>query len=253
MTEEQEQVQEEITNEEMTPETKTYTQEELDAYVSALKEESKQEAWKQYQGLQTKYNKLYEENKRLSTQTTPQSGVNPELLEVMKSQADGDPEQLERIRRLGIQLEQEKQSLAQKQRQQMIEEENTDQRKQLDDKIREAGFDPTDDMFVDVDESFVNASMITGNFDIVHRKLDRVLKSVKKPEVESEERKKERAKREQEEQGNLRSPERIAPSAISKRIPNKREDLNDFIKGLTDEEYAEMRPKIDEAMRSGKL
>jgi len=224
----------------------TYTKEQYDLLAQAIREEEQEK----YKGIQRVVSQKDKEIQSLKTQPqNPQSGVTTGMIDLMKKQADGDPETLSNIRTLEVQLAQERQNLEAQQRQNAVLQENQAEKAKFDAKIIAAGFDPNDDLFIDVDESFEQASIVTGRFDLVERKLDRILKANKKTtaKVETEKEKEERIERQVQEKYGLNTPEKVSPSAGSARIPTKRESLAKYVKSLSTLEYAEQKDKIDAA------
>jgi len=169
--------EEEVVGAEVEP--KAYTQEELDALRAEAMELGKAEAFKEYQGIQRTVTKQDRKIKELEgrlaqPQTSADRRVMSGMLEELDRQAKeaygSDPEAQSRIARLRGQLLEEEQMQARQAYTQQY-------REKLDQKIKEAGFDPSDDMFADVDEAFDVAYAIDGKFERAERKLDRILKS----------------------------------------------------------------------------
>ena len=166
-------------------EPKAYTQEELDALRAEAMELGKAEAFKEYQGIQRTVTKQDRKIKELEgrlaqPQTSADRRVMSGMLEELDRQAKeaygSDPEAQSRIAKLRGQLLEEE-------RLQAVQTYTQQWRGKLDQKIKEAGFDPGDDMFADVDEAFDVAYAIDGKFERAERKLDRILKATPKKEI----------------------------------------------------------------------
>ena len=164
---------------------KTYTQEELDVLRAEAMEQGRAEALEKYQGIQRgiaiKEKRIKELERRLARpQTSADRRVMSGMLEELDRQAKeaygSDPEAQSRIARLRGQLLEEEQMQARQTYTQQW-------RGKLDQKIKEAGFDPSSDMFADVDEAFDVAYAIDGKFERAERKLDRILKATPKKEI----------------------------------------------------------------------
>lgn len=153
---------------------------DLDAFRAEIEsrfEEKEKQFQKQYQGLQkvvAKKDKEIQELKGKST-TSPYKRI----IEEMEQSEYADPSRLQRLRAELEAAENEErmnQALAYAQ----------GEKEKLTKQIEEAGFDPEDDMFVDVDIAYDNAFYGNGDFSKAQKKLNQILKQNKKevPKVE---------------------------------------------------------------------
>lgn len=218
--------------------------EELEKLLTAAEERGEAKALEKYQGIQRTISKKDTEIERLKNQLgEPQpSGTRrtlTALLEEMEKRGEeygSDPSSQGRISQLKSELAREEQLEYQKGVARKV-------RSELDQKIRDAGRDPSDEMFESVNEAFEDAADWHGKFDRAERKLDRILtqaKPMELPKVEPpEDRQKainEAARQMLEEKGQLVS-ETGGPSASSGSFQQFEKD---YIEGkVPPEEYAE--------------
>lgn len=227
--------------------TRTYTQEELDAETARVR----QEELEKYQGIQRTIAKKDQEIERLRKQAPEPTSSDDRIAEIILQEKKRRQAELGEVDPTIPQLEAE---LAERKRRaaqatQFAKQEAIvkDERAKLDKKITDAGLDPNDDRFLDVDESFNLAAAYTGNFEIANKKLDRILKQVK-PKGENVEKPKEgeteaekidrlaeeKARKMLEEKGLL-TTETGGPSASS---PSVAEARAKFARGEITEEEA---------------
>ncbi len=162
----------------------TPTQEEIDAMLLKARDEGKADAQQEYQGIQRtvakKDLKIQELEKLTSQPKTPISGkFNEELLGILEAQQTQLGESNPRIAELKRQIILEKQRETQQTRYQVQDAISGEEREELDETIRDAGFDPSDPIFAEVNKAFENARDNTGMFERAHRKLAVVLKTAK--------------------------------------------------------------------------
>ena len=154
--------------------TKTYTQEELDAERESVRAEE----LLKYKGIQKTIAKKDQRIQELEGAQAPPASSNKTLskvIEEMERRAGADyvedPAAQSRISALKAELVREEQLQSQ-------ETTIKQKRLELNQKIADAGFDPSDDRFLEVDEAF-DLATFDGKFERVDKRLARVLKSVK--------------------------------------------------------------------------
>ena len=247
---------------------KTYSQEDLDAYLNAQKEEieatAKSVAWEKYQGIQktlSEKDQIIKGFQAGKTQPQTPSTLQQGMLELLKAQAreSGDEAQIARIATLEQAVTREASNLQYQGEVKKYQDEHETHRGELDRKIKEAGFDPNDDMFLDVTEALENA-YDHRNYGLVDRKLERILKTnpkqkESKPEVETEEKMRERIERDVLEKHGLLKPEKVSPSGSGKASYTLAEfrARETEIRNLPSSERAEARQELKEAYTEGRV
>lgn len=152
---------------------KTFTQEDWDAAKAELEERVRQEEFVKYQGLQKVISKKDAEIERLAKQpsnTKTMTTVVDELERLSQSAYESDPASQARISTLKTQLAAEEQRAYQEN----IIHQNQER---INQEIKSAGYDPTDDRFEGVWDMFEVAS-VDGVFTRVDRKLEKVLNKI---------------------------------------------------------------------------
>lgn len=256
--------------EETSPETQTitHTQEELDALLVQAKEAGKQELEKQYKGIQnvvSKKDKRIEELEGQATQLPTSNPVVKGILDEIERQGreygEGDTNAQARIASLRNQLAQEEAKQMQAKQVQYQENFSKQEREKLDKVITEAGLDPSDDMFTDVDEAFLMAKNYLGpeGFEIAHRKLTRILKNAKPPvkSKETEDKHKaevdEAAREELEKRGLLKAPPG-GPSGGAGKTYKSEEMLKTLDPStMTPQEISQQVKELAKAEREGRI
>ncbi len=250
------------------PQTKTLTQAELDEIIRKARDEELQK----YKGIQRTIAKREDEiatlKRKLSEPKESKSSLatNEIILADMKARQTETGEANPRIAQLEAMLadERRKESLAKQQ--QAVEDYTQTWRDKLEEKIVQSGFTPNDEKFDDIWESFDMHYTVDGKFEHVEKKLDRILKGVTK-EVNTEkttnqpvdEVEKKIQVRLQEEkrkwmkEHNILEVETGQPSASSRNIPTKREELVSYVDGLSSEDYKKIKPEIDKLIKEGKI
>ena len=191
---EQEQVAE-ITElpEEETPEpqeVKTFTQEEVDA----IREEIKREEQRSIKGLQrvvSKKDQQIQELRRRPAHVEDTTTIELQLQSARDAEAERrttDGEYAKKdpaIPRLEAELARRIAAQETAKMKDYRESIISGEREKLETRITEAGFDPDDERFEDAFEMW-DISKLDGQFDRAHRKLDRILKTIKTPEAKAE-------------------------------------------------------------------
>jgi len=247
------------------PETKSYTQEELDAFV----EQAKQEEFQKYQGIQRTVAKKDQELEQLRRQA-PQAIPNTTLkgivdeIERLQTREDysPDPASQSRIAQLKGEIVREEQRVAQQQAYAQMDAIANQWRERLDQKIRDAGFDPSDDKFDGVNDAFTIANSVDGKFEKAEARLDRILGKAKptqetKPK-ESEEEKINRLADEKYTQKlkdeGLYKTDTGSPSGAGSAIPTNMANFKKWIENVPQDVYEKQYAKdIEEMMRQGKI
>ena len=241
---------------------KTYTQEELDAFTKTAKEEAEAEAWEKYQGIQKTLNEKDLIIKGLQSKPQPPTTSTPPttslMLGLMKKQAEdsGDQEALARISQIEVATQQEQARLDYQARLKQQQAETNQKREEFEQKIKQAGLDPTDEMFDPTWDAFELADMRDGNWGKAENRLDRIL-SKNKPEGakgETEEQMRERIERETQEKLGLNKPEGAKPSGSSTSIPTNIEEFRKWIASMSQEEYEEnYAAEVNKMRRQGEI
>lgn len=212
-----EEIQEEETPTQETVEDKLSKLEERLAKAESLAEEKD----KGFRTLQQKYDRLYK-----SRTETPEdsSGITKKLTDEIeqlgKATYQDDPNAQARIIALKSEvanIERDQARKAQLKKQESLAQEARDE---LEDKIRDAGYDPDDENFDSVWDKWELASLADGKFERAENKLSRILSKMKPKEeekkpVEDEEKMRERIKREILEEYNLNPKEKVKPKGSS--------------------------------------
>lgn len=225
------------------PET-MYSQSQVNAYLKEVQEEAKVEAWEKYQGIQRTLTekdrkiKEYEANLQKPTQPNVLSSLTKitEELERQASQSD-DPTAPTRIAQLKAEIRKEEERVAYEAQVKQWQSSAAMERMNLEQRIKEAGFDPNDDMFADVFESWELSAILDQRYDRAERKLDRIIKKAPKPEkkeVETEAQVRERLTREIYEKEGLTGREKATPSAGTPTLA-----------GISREKIAELSQTVD--------
>lgn len=158
------------------PQEKTFTQEEVEAGLSRLREEE----IKKYQGLQKVVSRKDQQIEQLKQSPKPQSKVTNKLIDEIEHLARNSDDGLASTNRIAA-LKQE-----------LVKEENiaqgeafaNDWHSKINQKIIDAGYDPNDDAFVDVEEAYQTAYYSHGKFELAEKKADRILKSLQPTKTE---------------------------------------------------------------------
>jgi len=223
--------------EEETPveaQTKTYTQEELEAQIAQAKEEEQNK----YKGYQRVVSAREREIERLKMQVAqPTSHADELLLEELEARQTELGETNPRIAKLRAEIAKEKQREAQQAQIQWQERMTQEWRDKFDQRIKEAGLDPDNEKFDDFHDAFEDAQE-DGRFGKAERKLNRILatKPKEKPVTDDKYAKllDEEKRKWMEEQGLLVT-NAGGPSASS---PSVKEATAKFARGELTEEQA---------------
>ena len=225
--EKEEQVEEKQPEGEVLPQTKTFTQEEMDVLVAQARDEEKEV----YKGIQRTVSAKDEEIKRLRESGKPQSdnsGLGQVMLDEMKaSQEFGTVNP--RVAQLESLLSTEKTKQARAEATQRGDEITREYRTKLNKKIGDIGLDPSDERFDDVWDTFEIAYAVDGKFERAEKKLDRILTKVK-PEEKTKETTEDEVKRLAKEmsdtflkEGGYLSLNEDGPSATTKKFEEVRD------------------------------
>jgi len=162
---------------------KTFTQEEVDA----IKAEIKREEQRSIKGLQRVVSKKDDVIRELKQRpSAPEDTTSIEyILQMAKSNKGEYGENDPLIPTLEAELNRRKQVAKNAEIETYKESIITGEREKLEAQITEAGFDPEDERFEDAFDMW-DVSKLDGKFERAHRKLDRILKTVKLPEVKEE-------------------------------------------------------------------
>ena len=146
----------------------TFTKEEVAALLL-----EKEKAYKGLQGVISNKDKQIDELRRRETVPAPNKTMNAmlELLEKDEGGYSEDPIRQAKIKALKEQLTREEQLQAQ-------ENYIRTEKEKLNQKIRDAGFDPDDDAFLEVNDAF-DLSTYDGKFERAYKRADKVLKNLK--------------------------------------------------------------------------
>jgi len=192
------------------PQTKTYTQDAVDALLLEEK--------KAYKGLQGVISKKDTRIRELETVPTPIEGddkVLELLVQNMRSkEAYGETDPL--IPQLEAEVRARKDRQKHETQMRFQQGETNKAWDKINAQITDAGFDPNDERFELVVEAFEDARDFSGKFDRAYTKLDRILSKSKpeKQETETEKDTAEKARKDLEEKGLL-TTETGGPSAVS--------------------------------------
>lgn len=179
----------------------------------------------------------------------PTSSMSPTAIQIMldemKAQATELGQPNPRIAQLEAALTVEKRKEAMRMQYARQEQVTKGEKEKIEEKFKAKNLDPNDEAYADVWDAFELARNYTGDFDIAHRKADRILKKAK-PKEEEEAKEKDASKEEMkrkiyEEEGLLKSPSGGPSGATA----NWEEVRDAFIKNPSNprvfERYNEMR------------
>lgn len=195
----------------------TPTEETLEG-VKAEAERLKAEVSKLNIGLARKEGEVKRLREQQPTPPPPMSRAYEIMLDEMKARQTEFGEGNPRISQLEALLAEEKRKEDATKQRQAMEVYSQEWRTKLDTRIKEAGFDPDDEQFDDVNEAFDVAYAVDGKFERAEKKLDRILaKPREKGETEEEKFQKrlETEKREWMKEKGLLTTEEGGPSATS--------------------------------------
>lgn len=181
------QVEEEPKAEE--PQTKNFTQEEVDALV----EETRNIEQEKYKGIQRSISKKDIQIEALQKQSSAPAQTDDDLLGMLVSSMKGKQNEYGETDPTIANLEKELASRKQRKQQegQQVQWESycTTEKAKMDARITEAGLDPDDERFETVDDAFAIARTTTADFSNAQKRLDRILNraTLKTPEKETPE------------------------------------------------------------------
>ena len=225
-----------------TDETSTPTTDERLALIEEELQKAKslaEEKDKGFRTLQQKYDRLYKA-RTVDEPDSTVSTINKKIVDELDRQRNpnyaDDPQSQERIQALKIELakaEAEESRKAQLRKQESMANEA---KESLEDKIREAGFEPEDEKFDTVWDKWDLARLADGKFERAEEKLTRILSRAKPKEetveekkpVETEEQMRERLEREILEERGLTKPEKVRTTGVAK---NEQEALLAYNRG----------------------
>jgi len=244
--------------EETIGQTEIPTQEEIDRMLAEARKKGEDEAWQKYQGIQKAITKQDRRLKQIESllQNQPQASRSLEttksMIDEMESSGTWDSDRVAHARRelTNAVAEQQRQTQVWEWEQKIQEERE---------KLYDTGV--TDDAeYDDVWEAFEVASRATGNFDRVHRKAEKILKSQQPKEIkettvkdvktlEAEYEKKFREKYKIDELLKTDNAEVVGTTGI----PTERAAFNRWLGNLPDSEYEKNRDKIQQMLNEGKI
>lgn len=238
-------------------ETPKYTQEQLDAFTKAQREEFEKEKEEGYKGIQRVLSEREREIEQLKSRTQGASTAptsNQAMLELMEKKArdEGDTQMLADISAIKVRTYQEQTLQSQQKKAEELRRETESERGKVEARIKEAGLDPNDDTLDGVWDAFRFAEAVDGKWEVPNKRLDKVLSKTKKPVAdetkETEEQMRERHEREFIERNKLNMPERAIPSGKSQRSFTRAQ-----IDAMPFKEFQENQAEINRARREERL